>query len=70
MAKVDKFAEKDLWVNWVGMILRKHSNNPFKSGLQTGRAMELTVNPYSLKQGFLMDDGTVVDCFRCKLENS
>ena len=67
MKKVDKFADKDNWENYIGKEIEKHSGKPFKSGKKTGIAISMGINPNSGKQGFNMDDGTIVDCMQCKL---
>lgn len=69
MSKLDKFEHLKDWDKWIGLEIIKHSGKPFKSGLKIGRVRELTTNPYSLKDGFLMDDGTIVDCHQCLLKN-
>ena len=65
--QIDKFIDENNWVNWVGQRIVKHSNKPFKSGLKIGNVIELTNNKYSDKKAFLMCDGSVVDCYQCKL---
>lgn len=65
--KVNKFEHMNDWGKWVGESIVKHSNKPFKSGLKIGTPMELTLNPYSTKQAFKMDDGSVVDCYQCQI---
>lgn len=68
--KVDKFKYSNQWSQWIGKSVEKHSDKPFKSGLKVGRVMELTINPHSGKDGFLMDDGSIVDCHQVKLTSS
>ena len=65
--KVHKIYKNPDWINWVGCEIVKHSNKPFKNGLKVGVVKELTTNPYSNKAGFLMYDGSIVDCQQCKL---
>lgn len=65
--KVHKIYKNPDWINWVGCEIVKHSNKPFKNGLKVGVVKELTTNPYSNKVGFLMYDGSIVDCQQCKL---
>lgn len=66
--KVDKFENCNDWRNWVGKEVVKHPNNPFKSTLKTGVVKDYTTNPHSGKDGFLMDDGSIVDCYQVKLK--
>lgn len=63
--KVDKFEHMKDWVNWINHEIIKHSGKPFKSGEKIGIPKELTINPYSNKQAFKMDDGSIVDCHQC-----
>lgn len=65
--KVHKIYKNPDWINWVGCEIVKHSNKPFKSGNKVGVVKELTTNPHSNKTAFLMDDGSIVDCYQCKL---
>jgi hypothetical protein len=67
--KNDKFAEQDNWLNWIGKTVEKHSGKPFKSGAKSGVIVSVETNPNSNKQGFKMDDGSIVDCFQCKLQS-
>lgn len=66
MEKIDKFAKQDKWSSWVGLVLIKHSDKPFKSGLKKGIAVEFTTNPNSGKPAFKMDDDSIVDCHQVK----
>ena len=61
------FKQRMRWTKWVNHMVIKRSNKSFKSGLKSGIVIELTTNPYSNKPGFLMGDGTIVDCYQCKL---
>lgn len=65
--KVDKFKDSENWENYVGEVVVKHSGKPFKSGMFTGTIYKLTTNPHSGKAGFLMGDGSIVDCHQVKL---
>lgn len=65
--KIDKFKDQDNWVDWVGLYVTKHSGRPFKSGDLISRITKFTINPYSLKPAFEMDDESVVDCYQVKL---
>ena len=61
--------EEKKWLSWVGKTICKKSGKPFKSGKINGVIKELTINPYSNKKGFLMeDDNSIVDCHQCKLK--
>jgi len=62
-----KFKHAQDWDRWVGFNVVKHSNKPFKSGLQIGLVMGTTINPNSNKQAFIMDDDSIVDCHQVKL---
>ena len=64
---IDKYAKQDEWSSWVGKMLTKHSPKPFKSGKKEGIAIEYTINPYSGKPAFKMDDDSIVDCHQVKL---
>jgi hypothetical protein len=55
------------WETWVNKEIVKSSGKPFKSGEKVGLVKELTTNPYSNKPGFLMWDGSIVDCHRTEL---
>lgn len=63
-----KFNTEDQWPNWIGKEIVKHSGKPFKSTLKVGIPVDLTTNPNSNKKAFLMDDGSIVDCFQTKLK--
>ena len=54
---------------WIGQEVRKFSNKPFKSGKKKGIIKGLTINENSNKIAFIMDDDSVVDCFKCELLN-
>lgn len=60
--------EGEKWLSWVDKEIIKKSNKPFKSGKQVGMVSEITINPYSEKLGFKMDDGSIVDCYQCNLK--
>jgi hypothetical protein len=64
---IDKLKFENEWESWVGKTVIKHSRKPFKSTFQTGRVKGITINPYSKKKGFLMDDGSIVDCMQVTL---
>ena len=55
------FPEKE-WETWGGLTVEKRSGKPFKSGKKQGIVISKTINTYSNKSGFLMDDGSIVDC--------
>lgn len=65
--KNDKFKDEKDWPSWIGKEVVKHSNKPFKSGEKIGVPKELCLNQYSGKQGFKMNDKSVVDCHQCRL---
>jgi len=52
---------------WIGRPIYKKSGKPFKSGGKKGIALEITINKFSGKKAFKMDDGSVVDCSICSL---
>ncbi len=54
---------------WIGQEITKFSNKPFKSGKKIGVVKSLTINLNSDKIAFIMNDDSVVDCFKCKLLN-
>lgn len=55
--------------SWLNSEIEKKSGKPFKSGLKIGTPLQMTVNSYTFKVAFLMDDDSVVDCTQCKLKN-
>ena len=65
--KVDKFKHKDDWENWVGCDVIKHSKKPFKGGKQIERVVNITTNPHSFKQAFILEDESIVDCHQVHL---
>lgn len=67
MKKINKFKYENEWDTWVGSVVTKHSKKPFKSGLLTGTVNGVTINPYSQKKAFKMDDGSIVDCYQVTL---
>lgn len=67
MKKIDKFADKLNWVNYIGKEIEKHSGKPFKSGDKIAIPISIETNPYSGKEGFKLGDNTIVDCMQCKL---
>ena len=52
---------------YIGKRIIKISRKPFKSTFQIGVPIKLTINPHTNKEAFLMDDGSIVDCFKCEL---
>lgn len=69
MKRINKFLEQSNWQNWIGKEIIKHSDKPFKSGSKTAIPLEITINEYSQKTAFKLDDGSVVDCHQCCLKN-
>jgi hypothetical protein len=65
--KVDKFLHKEVWSDWVGSLITKHSGKPFKGGDYNVIVKAVTTNPHSNKMAFLISDGSIVDCHQCKL---
>lgn len=65
---MDKFSTKNEWSSWLGKEIIKHSNKPFKSGFKTGVPKEMVINEHSNKEAFIMNDGSVVDCYQCTLK--
>jgi hypothetical protein len=59
--------ENVMWETWIGMKVIKRSNKPFKSTQKIGVVTEYTINPYSNKKGFKIDNDTIVDCHQVKL---
>lgn len=57
------------WITWVGKKVTKVSGKPFKSQNIVGTVIGMETNPHSNNTAFLMDDNSVVDCFRCQLKN-
>jgi hypothetical protein len=64
---INKLEFENEWESWVGKTVIKHSKKPFKSTFQTSTVKDITINPYSKKKGFLMDDGSIVDCMQVAL---
>jgi len=54
--------------SWIGSLISKKSNKPFKGGSKIVRIISITTNTYSNKKAFEVSDGSVVDCHQCKLE--
>lgn len=53
---------------YIGRMVRKKSNNKFKSELRYGTVSGITINKYSNRAGFtFIQDEMVVECFRCVL---
>lgn len=68
--KINKFEKQGEWNTYVGKMIVKHSGKPFKSGEKEGTVISLTINPHTEKDAFLMNDGSIVDCYQCKLAKS
>lgn len=47
------------------MIICKKSGKPFKNGLKLALVVGETVNPYSKKPAYILEDGSVVDKYIC-----
>lgn len=45
----------------------KRSKKPFKSGLIIERAYGTVTNPYSNKVAYLLEDGSYVDVYQCRV---
>lgn len=73
MEEFNKYAnflnEINEWINWIGLGVVKKSKKKFKSGNTTGIPIRLTVNQYSKKPAFRMDDDSIVDCHILELKN-
>ncbi len=65
--KVNRFEDRQNWPNYVGKVVTKHSGKPFKSGDVESTVVSFTTNPDTNREGFLMEDGSIVDCHQCKL---
>ena len=68
--KTNKWEFEDEWIEWIGYTVTKHSGKPFKGGDKIGIVVDMDVNPHSKKPAFLIDDGSLVDCYQCKLYDS
>lgn len=55
------------WHAMVGERIVKRSGKPFKSGKKVGVAMAICVHDHTTNPAFLMDDGSQVECRRCKV---
>lgn len=62
--------EKIDYSTWIGKLVKKRSNKPFKSGSKTELVINITINPYSDKEAFLLNDGSIVNCEVCKLTDN
>ena len=52
------------------ITIRKKSNKPFKSGLKIEVVdNEITINPFSMKPAYKMDDGGFVNVEICRIIN-
>jgi len=67
--KSDKAKVVDNYDNYIGTIIRKISGCSFKSGLKTETPVAITENPNTKNIAFEMNDGSIVDIFKCKDEN-
>ncbi len=63
--KVDKFANREEWLNMVGSNVVKHSGKTFKGGSTIGLVQSFGRNPYTDKEAFLIDD-VWVDCHQVR----
>jgi len=67
--KIDKFEHQNEWTNWIGLTIEKYSGKPFKSGSKFATPDRVETNPNYGKLAFhLIEDGTLVDCYQCKLK--
>jgi hypothetical protein len=48
------------------MEVTKKSRKPFKSGKKTETVVKETINPYSGKEAYLLEDGSVVNKSQCQ----
>ena len=63
--KKDKF-EID-WMNWIGADVMKRSGKPFSGGDKVARVLGIETNSHSNKFGFILDNGSTVDCYQCEI---
>jgi hypothetical protein len=62
------YEEKDPiseYMNWIGLPIRKKSNNPFSSGEKVDRVIGITNNDHSSRVAFLLQNSKLVDCHQC-----
>jgi hypothetical protein len=62
------YEEKDPisdYMNWIGLPIRKKSNNPFSSGEKVDRVIGITNNNHSSRVAFLLQNSKLVDCHQC-----
>jgi hypothetical protein len=69
IVNIDKLEFVNEWHLWVNEIIIKHSRKPFKSKNILAKAIEYTINPYSNKKAFKLEDGSYVDCHQVKIYN-
>ena len=65
--KIDKFIDSENWYKWVGLNVEKYSGKKFKSGNKVESIVEYVINPFTNKNGFKLSDGSIVDCYQCKI---
>jgi len=69
MKNTEKLFYSNEWKNWLYLPICKCSGKPFKSGKKIGIPFDIVINEHSNKTAFLMNDGSVVDCYQCILVN-
>jgi hypothetical protein len=63
-----KIVDEVNWPSYIGKDIEKHSGKPFKCGLKVVKVVSLTTNSNTNKPAFLVSDGSIVDCYQCKLK--
>ena len=67
MSKLNKFKDSTEWPEWIGKPVKKYSGKKFKGGKNIEVVKGFTVNPYSNKPAFILEDDSIVDCFQLTL---
>jgi len=64
------YVEKEVgWREWLHKAIVKESGKPFKSGKKIGTPIHMTIHHKLNIPAFEMDDGSIIECRRCKLLN-
>lgn len=59
--------QKD-YFQWIGKVVRKKSNKPFKSGLKLATVVGIGINEHIGKEAFTFkEDNSMVNCDICRL---
>ena len=65
--KYNKTITPEDHLTWIGKVICKHSGKRFTTDEKIAVPTGIETNPFSGKQAFVIEDGTLVDCYQCKL---